>query len=89
MAVIPNTNVNLATNVRDVLNAAGGSVTNDLRSFFKNAAKIDMWALFKPLVFFAPFTDNYPLWYKGIMDSADMNSSGAREAMSPESHTRR
>ena len=65
MAVIPNTNVNLATNVRDVLNAAGGSVTNDLRSFFKKEAKLDIWALFKPLVFSAPFTDNFPLWYKG------------------------
>lgn len=48
MAVIPNTNVNLATNVRDVLLDAGGSVGNDTLSFFKPAAKINKWAKFKP-----------------------------------------
>lgn len=50
MATIPNTNVNLATNVRDVLNAAGGSVNNDLTSFFKAAAKINKYSRYKPYV---------------------------------------
>lgn len=48
MAVIPNTNVNLATNIRDVLNAAGGSVGNNVISFFKPEAKTNKWALWKP-----------------------------------------
>lgn len=48
MAVIPDTNVNLATNVRDVLNAAGGSVGNNVISFFKPEAKINKWARNKP-----------------------------------------
>lgn len=48
MAIIPNTNVNLATNVRDVLNSAGGSVSNALTSFFSASAKINKWAKFKP-----------------------------------------
>ena len=50
MAIIQETNVNLATHVRDVLNAAGGSVGNDVTSFFKSAANLDMWSRFKPIV---------------------------------------
>lgn len=48
MAVIPNTNVNLATNVRDVLNSEGGSVSNALTTFFSASAKINKWAKYKP-----------------------------------------
>ena len=33
MAIVPDSNVNLAVNVRDVLNAAGGSVTNEVITF--------------------------------------------------------
>ena len=60
MAVIPNTNVNLATNVRDVLSGAGGSVSNDTTSFFKTAAKINKWAKYKPESYEKDFdlTDN-------------------------------
>lgn len=50
MAIIQETNVNLATHVRDVLNAAGGSVSNDLTSFFKSAAKLNMWSRYKPVI---------------------------------------
>lgn len=49
MATIPNTNVNLANNVRDVLNAAGGSVNNAFISFFQETAKINRWAKYKPV----------------------------------------
>ena len=49
MAVIPSTNVNLATNIRDVLNAAGGSVGNDVVSFFTSEAKINKWSFYKPV----------------------------------------
>lgn len=49
MAVIPNTSVNLATHVRDVLNADGGSVSNDVTTFFTAGAKINKWAKYKPV----------------------------------------
>lgn len=60
MAVIPSTDVNLATEVRDVLSAAGGSVSNDVTSFFKSGAKINEWARYKPEKYAKDFdlTDN-------------------------------
>lgn len=42
--------INLATQIRDVLNAAGGSVTNDTTTFFSSAAKLNMWSKYKPVV---------------------------------------
>lgn len=48
MAIIPNTDVNLASDIRDVLNAAGGSVTNDVITFFQERAKLNKWAKYKP-----------------------------------------
>lgn len=63
MAVIPNTNVNLATNVRDVLNSAGGSVSNALTSFFSASAKINKWAKYKPVIYYnQPFLDDDRRW---------------------------
>lgn len=50
MAVVPDTNVNLATHVRDVLNAAGGSVTNDVLTFFqRDKSKLNVRSLYKPV----------------------------------------
>lgn len=48
MARVSLTNVSMSE-IRDVLNAAGGSVDNTLGSFFKAAAKINPWALHKPI----------------------------------------
>lgn len=48
MAIIPNTEVFLPTEVRDVLNSAGGSVTDDTLTFFTKAANINKWARYKP-----------------------------------------
>ena len=48
MAIIPDTNVNLATNVRDVLNAHGSSCTNNVISFFDERAVINHWSFRKP-----------------------------------------
>lgn len=67
MAIIVESSVDLATKVRDVLNGAGGSVTNDLRTFFSSSAKLNMWAKYKPVVISkVPFIN---LWdnsaYKG------------------------
>lgn len=49
MAVVPDTNVNLATHVRDVLNAAGGNVTNDCLTFFQASANINEASRYKPV----------------------------------------
>ena len=49
MAIVPNTDVNLAGNIRDVLNAAGGSVTNEVITFFQTRANINKWAKYKPV----------------------------------------
>lgn len=46
--IIPNTDVNLATEVRDVLNDAGGKVNDDITTFFKKDANINKWAYNKP-----------------------------------------
>lgn len=65
MAVIPSTNVNLATNICDVLNAAGGSVGSDgnVASFFTSEAKINKWAKFKPVICSnQPFLDDDRRW---------------------------
>ena len=48
MARVSLTNVSMSE-IRDVLNAAGGSVDNTLGSFFKAAARINRWALYKPI----------------------------------------
>lgn len=47
--IIPNTKINLATNIRDVLNGAGGKVGNKTSSFFTLAAKINKWSKYKPV----------------------------------------
>lgn len=49
MAQIPSNNINLATQVRDVLNSKGGSVNNNLLSFFTSSAKINPWSKYKPI----------------------------------------
>lgn len=75
MAVIPNSNVNLATNIRDVLNAAGGSVTNDVTTFFKPEAKINPFSKHKPVVLNTNFCQDFdsskpnyvPNWWEGSL----------------------
>lgn len=74
MAIVPNTNVNLATNVRDILNAAGGSVNNDLTTFFKAAAKINKFAKHKPIAYNQLFD---------ITDAQIRNSRGGLTIASP------
>lgn len=57
--IVPETNVNLATHVRDALIAGGGSVTNDTTSFFKSEAKINRWSKRKPFNKAVTFTDEW------------------------------
>ena len=49
MAIVPNTDVNLAVNVRDVLNSAWGNVTNEVITFFQTRANINEWDKYKPV----------------------------------------
>ena len=62
MAKVPTTSISLATNIRDVLNGAGGSVTNSVTSFFTDAAKINMWSKYKPVVSPTAFLDTDERW---------------------------
>lgn len=68
--------INLATQVRDVLNAAGGSVGNDITSFFKSAAKLNMWSKYKPVVSTTLFY-SFALWkssgYRGDNGDCGLN----------------
>ena len=54
--IIKENDVHLATNIRDVLNSAGGVVDNDVTSFFKPAAKLNPWSKWKPVKWDALFT---------------------------------
>ena len=54
--IIPNTNVSF-NDIRDTLNANGGSVTNDFVTAFQDRASINIWSYFKPFNSQAPFFD--------------------------------
>lgn len=63
MAIIPDSNVNLASNVRAVLNEAGGSVGNSLTSFFSADAIKAEFSKYKPVVYAnQPFLDDERRW---------------------------
>ena len=47
MNIIPQTNVR-ADDIRDTLASHGGTVTNDIASFFKESAKLNKWSFYKP-----------------------------------------
>lgn len=48
MAIIVSYNVDLATHIRNVLNAHGSSCTNEIISFFDSRAVINQWSFRKP-----------------------------------------
>ena len=54
MAKIPTTNISWDV-IRNTLNAAGGSVTNDIKTGFVEAAKYCKWARWKPRIYAADF----------------------------------
>lgn len=65
MAVISETNVTMSS-IRDTLNAAGGSVGNNLESFFTEEAKINKWSKYKPTIYYnQPFLDDDRRWKGG------------------------
>ena len=60
-SIIPTTNVSMA-DIRDTLNANNGTVDNTLGSFFKDAAKINKWAKYKPVSYKGDFPLNGVQW---------------------------
>ena len=60
---IPKENVTF-DDIRDTLNNNGGSVSNEMSSFFSTAAKINASARYKPVRLAGDFTDGNPNWYK-------------------------
>lgn len=54
MAKIPSIDISW-DRIRDVLNAGGGSVTNDMRTGYMDSAKYRKWARFKPTIYAIDF----------------------------------
>ena len=63
--IVPISNINLATNVRDTLLTGGGSVNNDVISFFKEGAKINPWNKYKPTDVGGDFPEYPGTYWKG------------------------
>jgi hypothetical protein len=49
VTIIPKNDVNIATQVMDVLTENGGNVSNDLNTFFKSSAKVNYLCRYKPV----------------------------------------
>lgn len=54
--ILPSTNLK-AEDIRDTINANGGSVSNDLTTFFSAAANLNIWSKYKPVRLAQNFTD--------------------------------
>lgn len=91
--ILPKTNVTM-DDVKDTLNANKGNVTNVLGTFFSEQARINRWALYKPVKGGADFfdtTDEYKTWLKTVycgltpqrntlLEEACVNYSGTKVA---------
>lgn len=62
--------------IRDTLNANGGSVSNVVGTAFAEGANINKWAKYKPVAYPQPFTDNYPDWWKGFNGLCGISNFG-------------
>lgn len=49
MAIIPDTNLFIPSDIKNVLYKAGGDVTDDMRTFFQDRAKLNKCAKYKPV----------------------------------------
>lgn len=70
--ILPTTNLKW-DDIRDTLNAGGGTVTNVVSTAFSVSAKINRWSKYKPVAYPQNFTDNYPDWYKGGKGDCGLN----------------
>lgn len=63
MAIIPkDSSINLATQIRDILNNAGASVGNDATAYFSSSVIKAWWSKYKPVIYNEPFLDNDNRW---------------------------
>ena len=62
--ILPEENLHFS-DIRDCLNANGGSVTNDVSSAFKETAEVNPWSKYKPVPYREAFTESSPNWYMG------------------------
>lgn len=61
--ILPNQNLTW-DDIRDTLNANGGSVTNDVSTAFKSTANIDIWSKNKPVILNSLEPDRNSEWWK-------------------------
>lgn len=81
MAMIANSDVSVAT-IRDVLNAAGGSVSNDATSFFTANAKINWASKHKPVIYAKNFCQDFDssradydaTWWLGVSQKCGLEA---------------
>lgn len=73
--ILPTTNLTGA-DIRDTLNANGGSVGDNLTSFFSDGANINMWSKYKPVISTTLFFD-LSLWqssgFRGDLGDCGLN----------------
>lgn len=78
--IIPSQNVTW-DDIRDTLNAGGGSVNNDVSSAFKESAKINMWSKHKPVRLAVNFCQDFdsskpnynPDWWRSVSYDCGLN----------------
>lgn len=61
--ILPTTDLHYS-DIRDTLNANGGSVNNNVASAFKEAANINVWSKKKPVILNSNFPDINSEWWK-------------------------
>lgn len=59
--ILPTTNLT-GDDIRDTLNAHGGSVANAFSSYFSSAANINKWSKYKPVIYASNFVDSDYRW---------------------------
>lgn len=74
-SILPNTNLT-GVDIRDTLNANGGSVGDNFTSFFTSGANINMWSKYKPVISTTLFFD-LSLWqssgFRGDLGDCGLN----------------
>ena len=91
MAQIPSTSVSMDT-IKSTLTSYGGSVSNDLLSFFTSGAKINIWSKWKPIIIPADFVDSEASmksynWGISIPSTYDLNAAYNGSSLSDWKHT--
>lgn len=70
--ILPTTNLEYS-DVRDTLNANGGSVNNNMASLYSESAKINRWSKYKPVTYYKDFPEFEEDWWKGDDKKCGLN----------------